>query len=316
MRSFAYDELDGLGLETGRSGERERLLLDMASRRVGAGPRSTGSMFARRVCRTAFFAVTATHRSLRSTRSSVATELPMMSGSSGIPWWASHLARLAVLLTFLGVAVAGLVGTNTSVFSAGGGASRHIYAGCVPSVSYPLVSVDFSRLAELRAGLLLVMARVGGRRYANGIVTVDSMWSDNPPQRVLLARSSHGLWPAGYEMRQWASDGDDIVADVLLFARVSQARDFFGRAASTRCRPGGAQMLASSPPNARDLVWRNPDGVVQEDVYLLRGQRVYRVSDVRPQHPAVTPSSRQQQIAFSTVNGLACALPGAGCKRR
>ena len=128
-----------------------------------------------------------------------------------------------------------------------------------------------------------------------------------------------GLWPAGYEMRQWARDGDDIVADVFVFAQTSQARDFFGRASSTRCRPAGARIPVSSPPNARDIVWRNPDGVVQEDVYLLRGQRVYRVSDVRPQSPGTTPSSTEQQIAFSIVNGLGCALPRSNClasKRR
>jgi hypothetical protein len=58
MSSFIYDELDGLGMEVGRNGERERLLLDMASRWVGASPCSSSCVLVRGVCRTAFFAVT------------------------------------------------------------------------------------------------------------------------------------------------------------------------------------------------------------------------------------------------------------------
>ena len=47
-----------LGLEVGRHGERERFLLDMASRRVGAGDDPPGDMFASGVYRTAVFTVT------------------------------------------------------------------------------------------------------------------------------------------------------------------------------------------------------------------------------------------------------------------
>jgi hypothetical protein len=121
--------------------------------------------------------------------------------------------------------------------------------------------------------------------------------------------------PGAYEMRWWAPDRDDVVADVFVFERVAQARDFFERASSARCRPAGVQMPASSPLHARDLVWLNPDDVFQEDVYLLRGQRVYRVGDVRqPQGGRMGPSVAERRVAFSIVNGLACALADSGCR--
>jgi hypothetical protein len=65
VRHHVYYERLGLGLEAGRHGERERLLLDMASRRVGAGDDSPGDMFARGVYRTAVFTVTWTFVRMR-----------------------------------------------------------------------------------------------------------------------------------------------------------------------------------------------------------------------------------------------------------
>jgi hypothetical protein len=55
-------------------------------------------------------------------------------------------------------------------------------------------------------------------------------------------------------------------------------------------------------------------------VYLLRGQRVYRVADVRAGQETGRRGREQKtgepNTAFSIVNGLACALPGAGCRAR
>jgi hypothetical protein len=59
-------------------------------------------------------------------------------------------------------------------------------------------------------------------------------------------------------------------------------------------------------------VWRNPENLAQEDVYLLRSRRVYRVAVVLTKAgDASTAASRK--TAFSLVNKLACTLPEAAC---
>ena len=55
---------------------------------------------------------------------------------------------------------------------------------------------------------------------------------------------------------------------------------------------------APLPPGARNLIWDNPDGVTQEDVFLVRGSLVYRVGTVT-----------ERQKGLATVNRLAFALP-------
>jgi hypothetical protein len=169
----------------------------------------------------------------------------------------------------------------------------------------------------LRASVLAVMAPLARSRYAFGSVSPEDAWSDELPQ-ALSSPSAGGSWPASYEMRSWVTDPqlapqhDDIVADVFQFADREHARQFFAGASVARCHRKGTSPHASQPPQARDLVWINPDGVTQEDVFLLRGRRVYRVSNVRP--PA-HPSSHQQQTGARRVDALACGLPDAQCSR-
>ncbi len=149
--------------------------------------------------------------------------------------------------------------------------------------------------------------------YEQGLVASSSAWSDSEPgTHKLLPLGPRD--PGGYEMRWWMANGDDVGADVMVFANTRQARDFFMRASSTRCRPASATLAASFPPGGRNLEWRNPDGFAQEDVYLLRGRRVYRVAVVKAgAGGSITAAARS--AAFSLVNGLACALPGAACQR-
>ena len=191
-------------------------------------------------------------------------------------------ARLAVLLVCLAVAATGLLASRTRASSAPGEGPAQANVGCSLGPLPPLAKVDFQQLVDLRAGLLGVMAEVGGRRYVGGTVTPDDMWSDDPPQPLSSLRSSDGRWPGGYEIRQWAPTGDDTAADVLLFTSASQAGMFFDEAASARCHRAAEVMSAPSPPAARNLVWVNPDGPTEEDVFVLRGRRLYRVVDVRP----------------------------------
>jgi hypothetical protein len=220
------------------------------------------------------------------------------------------LALLTALVVYVLATRAGASGP-----AAGGAGTRASTPADCPSQGAPSVgSVSRAALRGMREDLRGVMFGRGRRLYEQGVVASSYAWSDSEPgKRMALPRNPRD--PAGYELRWWASDGDDVVADVFAFASVGQARDFFQRASSSRCRQSGAALATSSPPGGRDLAWRNPDRFAQEDVYLLRGQRVYRVGVVRARvHGAVTPAART--AAFSLVNGLACALPGGACHPR
>jgi hypothetical protein len=149
--------------------------------------------------------------------------------------------------------------------------------------------------------------------YEAGIVTSEDAWSDDSPQPISDVSLKGPRVPDAYEMRWWAPNGDDVGADVFRFAQARQARDFFQRASSARCRPASSQIAVSLPPDARDLIWRNPDDVIQADVYLLRENHVYRISDVSQQRSGTTPRRRARR-AFVTVHVLACALLEAHCR--
>ena len=98
------------------------------------------------------------------------------------------------------------------------------------------------------------------------------------------------LRPGGYEMRWWAPNRDDVVADVLRFSGPAQARLFLARAVSARCRDTARLAPARWPAAARNLRWINPDAFAQADVMFARGPRVYRVAIVQPGRAAQAPT--------------------------
>jgi hypothetical protein len=232
------------------------------------------------------------------------------------PWWYQRRFRLPLLLGCLGLTLSALIATG-SLQSAGSAPSRR---ACVPTPP-PLPSVRLSTLVELHASLLGVMKPLARARYSWGTVLPEDAWSDNYPRSLAASRQAGRLWPASWEMRSWTSDPqlasaqDDVVADVFLFAEERQARRFFAEATSDHCRSDGPARPASEPPRARNLVWVNPDHAIQDDVFLLRGLRVYRVGEVRPPGAPSRPSVAQQQAGVSRVDALACALPDADCPR-
>ena len=199
---------------------------------------------------------------------------------------------------------------RTSVFgttgaTAGGGAG--LVANC-PSQSVPSVE-DVSRatLRGLREDLRGVMFGRERRLYEQGVASSSDAWSDSEPgKHTSLPKSASD--PGGYEMRWWSAGNDDVVADVFVFADTSWARDFFERASSTRCRTASMALATSSPPGERNLVWRNPDNLAQEDVYLLRGQRVYRVAVVLA-NAGDTSTTESRKTGFSLVNELRARCP-------
>ena len=119
--------------------------------------------------------------------------------------------------------------------------------------------------------------------------------------------------PGGYEMRWWAPNGDDLVADVLLFAD-ARPRPALPRR-SLPAPTAGARPRAERrrhPPWRRNLSWLNPDGAAQADVYIARGARVYRLADAPAgQHQGTDPPRFALARAFATIDALACR-----CRRR
>jgi hypothetical protein len=244
-------------------------------------------------------------------------------GSTGasLPWWARERIRLALLLVLLAGTVLALSGRSGGVGPYYERPSSRIPRRYCTSVPPPLARVSVARFDQLRAGLVGVVAEVGGRAYASGIVPAEAVWSDDAPEGDSQAGPANGGWPAGYEMRRWASDPqwgvsyrDDIVGDVFLFAEPRQASRFFDEASDVRCHRAARALAAFRPAGARNLIWRNPDDFIQEDAFLLLGRRVYRISDVRPQK-AIGPSVAEQDQGILTVDAVACVIPGANCRR-
>jgi hypothetical protein len=236
-----------------------------------------------------------------------------------LPWWANSRIRLPSLLVCLGLAVIALLTSGTHIFSGSGGSANAAGASCVPKTP-PLMSLPLSEIERLRNGLRAVMAPIARSRYAWGTVSVEQPWLDDTPQRLAGSRLADGLWPASYEMRSWAANprlamrGDDIAADAFMFARPDEAQRFFMQASEVGCHRHGGAWSPLQPPRARDLLWINPDDVLEEDVLLLRGRYVYRIAVVGPQSPPTLPPRPETRAAVATADALACALPDADCR--
>jgi hypothetical protein len=209
------------------------------------------------------------------------------------------LVVLAGLTAYLASSQFGLLGLGSA-----GGAED-----CPAAEAPSLASLSRAQLLELREELRGVVGN-GGRLYEQGLIEPGYMWSDGEPGTSKeLPPGSH---PGGYELRWWLPDGDDVVVDGMVFAGADRARGFYEQAASTDCRPQATVLDAPSPPGGSNLVWRNPDGYAQEDLFLLRGRRVYRVAVVLAGvGDLVSPVTRH--VGFSIVNRLACALPEVVC---
>lgn len=210
--------------------------------------------------------------------------------------------RLALLLLCLAAAVYLLV-TRT------GAPSSASSTGCIPAGVPQVLNVSAEQVSALRASVERVMPQRLGRLYEEGTVASSNAWTDNSP----VTLTSAALRSAGYEMRWWATNHDDIVADVFQFAGPHQAQEFLAQAASTRCRNSAKQAPALWPAQAHNLLWLNPDGFYQEDVLFARAQRVYRVAAVLPGHVEAKPRRGALHISFLRVDDLACLLPDAGC---
>jgi len=232
-----------------------------------------------------------------------AVDLPARAGGTQLR---RRPARLALLLACLVALAAYLLLSrvlNTSPTA----------AACPSGEAGEVVRVAPSGLSALRAAVMGVMPQRLGRLYEEGTVLAANAWSDNEPSPPPLSPTAPR--PAAYEMRWWAPNRDDIVADVFVFANARAAQRFMQRAVSTRCRASAQHEPAPRPAQAHNLAWINPEGHPQADVFINRGARVYRVADVPSAAVASKPTIARLGRAFYTIDTLACLLPDAGCAR-
>ncbi len=228
------------------------------------------------------------------------------------PWWSRSELRLTVLLSVLGgVAILWLC-TSTDELRAltGGGGEREAVAvgrSCPPPGLPQTVAIDRAELSELYVGLSAVVARPAAARQMEGIAATEDMWSDGFP-RELEGEAGNGPWPGAYEIRA-PTRRYLVVADGLIFANRRVARAFFELAASPRCHRKALREPTVYLSGARNLAWINPDEVEQNDVFLLRGARVYRVADVRGLQTERLPL----RVEAAIVDRFACRLPDARC---
>jgi hypothetical protein len=232
--------------------------------------------------------------------------------ASRLPWWMGRRVRLTALLLALAVTALALAGAKRSLFPGGTASARTM---CVRPALPPVMNVPLDRLLELREGLLPVLSGIGGRRTPGGTVTPESIRLGLPPQRLGTSRSG-GLWPGGYEMRQQAGDGDYVAADALLFANASDAHSYVEETTSAACRFPPIEVKASSPPpQTRDLASVDFAAFTTYTALVARGPLVYRIAEVRAQTRATRPSIFQLGPGVNRVNGLACKLADAHCRR-
>jgi hypothetical protein len=214
----------------------------------------------------------------------------------------------------LGALLGVLAGLAAYLASGGAGGSRRASA-CVGQQGAPEVEqVAPGKLSPLREQLARLVPQRAAQLYEEGTVLAASAWTDEEPAPPAVSPTA--LRPAGYEMRWWAPNGDDVVADVLVFADAARAQRFLALASSTRCRRNASPQGATSPPLARNLSWLNPEGVAQVDVFFARGARVYRIADAPSGQASGAARPGSLTRALLSIDTLACALPGAHCSTK
>lgn len=216
---------------------------------------------------------------------------------------ARRRARVGVLLACLGGLIA---------YIAWPGSNSPKLAACVGGHGAPEVRrVPARYLSGLRASVAQVVPERLARLYEEGTIVAASAWSDEQPAGPSVFPSAKR--PAGYEMRWWAPNGDDVVADVLSFSNPKAAERFIALAGSERCRVHARRHAPAGPPRVRNLTWLNPDGTAQADVYMRRGSRVYRIADAPAGQRLGRVRAGSLQRTVATIDALACLLPGAHC---
>jgi hypothetical protein len=154
-----------------------------------------------------------------------------------------------------------------------------------------------------------------GRLDIEGAQDPMSAWSDQYPSNA----SPHDpfLVPAlaGYEIRWWSPEGVHEGADLFVFPTAGDATHYVRQATAIRCRHVGAiSHPIREPAGALSLIWDNPLGFLQGDIFFSRGRRAYRVSVVPPGSAGQAPGEVDATRLLETPEQIACALSDARCR--
>jgi hypothetical protein len=193
-------------------------------------------------------------------------------------------------------------------------------ASCYPTGRpLPRWSLAETRHAVALTGLGYLVG--AGRVDVEGPQDPMAAWSDQVPSSA----SPHDPFVlpalAGYEIRWWSPQGGHDVADLFVFRTARDAARYVRLATASRCGGRGAvSYRITAPAGARSLVWDNPLGYRQADVFFSRGDRAYRVGEVPPRSPSDSDGRRLLAMPQRIAGYLASCLssvnrrgPTSGC---
>lgn len=173
--------------------------------------------------------------------------------------------------------IAGYVSGTPSSLGATGGSACRVPPGESPLLKWSLAQLD---TAVATRGLRSLMD--GGTADIQGLQEPTAAWSDGDPADVHSPDPSITPADAGFELRWWSRRRDHQAADLFVFPSPDDAARYVSQAASPRCRNGAASYAISQPARGRALVWTNPEGYLQADVFFSRANRAYRIVEVPP----------------------------------
>lgn len=209
--------------------------------------------------------------------------------------------RLPVLLVLLtGVAIYGV----PKIIHGGAGTSAGAAPACPTAPATVMLPDSRFRLMLQASGIDTLVGR--GTLDTQGWQEPSSTWADAPPSNHSVADSTPV--DAGYEIRWWSISQDHDGATFFVFPSATAAHRYIRQAASVRCRANARAEALSEPSGARGVVWTNPDQARQADVFLARGQAVYRIL-------VVPYESRNDRSMLRLAQRLACKLSAANCPR-
>ncbi len=151
--------------------------------------------------------------------------------------------------TVLAACIAGALALVLLTGGTGKSGARHL-AACAGEGAPKVQNVAGRELGRLRASVVRVLPQRVGRLYEEGTIGGSSVWTDASPSGPTVSPTAKR--PGGYEMRWWAPNGDDVVADVLVFADPATAARFLELAAGARC--GHVALAGTTPPRPRRAI--------------------------------------------------------------
>jgi hypothetical protein len=214
-----------------------------------------------------------------------------------------------VLLLVLLVVVASF-GLPRIIHNATAGHHSRCLPGRLPQAAW-LNGAEIQEAVEVMGLKALVGA---GTVDSWGVQYPMSAWSDAHPGGDPAEMRTPARMPGGYEIRWFSPERDYEAVDLFVFASSADAAEYVRQAASSRCHQDAASYPVTQPAGGRALVWHNPDGALQADVFFSRFNVAYRVAEVPPGVQRHGPSGAGPPPILSIPERLACQIRQAACR--